>query len=298
MKSPADRTSTPIEAENQSLDDGTEEEQTDERTIECNLEDLSPEILEEVVERPAKKHRSGIAHAIVTGPINDDSGGAFTPRERAARRERRATVPSLVPSLLAKSMCASGEIPRRDPAAPTIAHGEITRPVPDGAQAVPVEQASGGYSIEVLAQGPGHEETAPGPAPRHSVAALAERACLYMKQGNIAQAILTADEAITHNDNHPEIDVNLLLNIASGPLAWIFVVGGPINRVPVIARAERELDALALDELQWAVLRRMDGRQTIDEVFATTKIPAIDALQIAASLLRAGVIRVDERAPG
>jgi len=63
----------------------------------------------------------------------------------------------------------------------------------------------------------------------------------------------------------------------------------------VMNRSDVELDTIALDELHWALLRRMNGHLTLDEVFRATKIPAIDALKIAASLLREGVIRVRDR---
>jgi hypothetical protein len=60
-------------------------------------------------------------------------------------------------------------------------------------------------------------------------------------------------------------------------------------------RSDAEVDTIELDELHWALLRRMNGHLTLDEVFRATKIPAIDALKIAASLLRDGVIRVQDR---
>ncbi len=46
-------------------------------------------------------------------------------------------------------------------------------------------------------------------------------------------------------------------------------------------RSDAELDTIELDELHWALLRRMNGHLTLDEVFRATKIPAIDALKIA-----------------
>ncbi len=96
------------------------------------------------------------------------------------------------------------------------------------------------------------------------------------------------------NERTPEADVGDLTDTAGGPLARIFIAG-PVSKVPVMNRSDAELDTIALDELHWALLRRMNGRLTLDEVFRATKIPAIDALKIAASLLRDGVIRVQDR---
>lgn len=127
-----------------------------------------------------------------------------------------------------------------------------------------------------------------------AVGTLVQKARFCLDGGDIAEAVLVAAAALAANEQSPETDVGDLTDTAGGPLARIFTAG-PVSKVPVMNRSDAELDTVVLDELHWALLRRMNGHLTLDEVFRATKIPAIDALKIAASLLRDGVIRVQDR---
>jgi hypothetical protein len=49
---------------------------------------------------------------------------------------------------------------------------------------------------------------------------------------------------------------------------------------------------MALDERRRAVLALVDGVRTLDQILDGARIHASDALRIAASLMRAGIIRV------
>ena len=121
-----------------------------------------------------------------------------------------------------------------------------------------------------------------------------QKARFSLDGGDIGAAVLAASAAVVANERSPEPEVGNLDDTAAGPLAPIFTAG-PASKVPVMNRSGAELDTIVLDELHWALLRRMNGRLTLDEVFRATKIPAIDALKIAGALLRDGVIRVEER---
>ena len=167
-----------------------------------------------------------------------------------------------------------------------------------GAQAIPVERGeSRSYSIEIGAQ-PRDVHSAPTaeqPLPKlGTVGILVHKARFSLDAGDIGAAVLAASAAVVANERSPEPEVGNLADTAAGPLAPIFTAG-PASKVPVMNRSGAELDAIELDELQWALLRRMNGRLTLDEVFRATKIPAIDALKIAGVLLRDGVIRVEDR---
>jgi hypothetical protein len=259
--------------------------------------------------------------------IDDGSAGAATPFEKATRRERRDTLPSALPSLLARSMRRVG-VPRpdrppgpppgrlavgpiaqrgalanalaRDPAAPAAEHSDVTRRVVGAeAHAIPSERHSAGYSIEMGAEAMGDVHSAPTAEQRISslamVGTLVKKACSSLDAGDVAQAVLAASAAVEASGGSVEGELGDLNDTASGPLARIFTAG-PISKVPVTRLSDAQLDALVLDELHWALLRRLDGQLTFDQVFRATKIPAIDALKIAAALLRDGVIAVHDRA--
>jgi hypothetical protein len=271
------------------------DEPTDERTVEWDVEQLAGELLE-VEDEPSSSPESG--RAVVAQPIEDESAGARDPRDLAARRHRRNTVPSVLPSMLAKSMRQTSPAARhRDPAAPTTRPAEVTRRV--GADdAVPNERDSSAYSIEV-AGGDTSVHTAPtaeSPLPTLGpVAMLVDKARRCAGAGDLVQAVLSASEAILANEGHPERGVGDLSDTIGGPLAPLFVMG-PEGKIPVINRSELDLDQLALDELGWALLRRLDGRSTLGKILGATRIPPTQALPIAAQLLRDGVIRIDDRA--
>jgi len=294
---------------------------------------------DDIVQIDHEIRADGSGRAIVDRVVEDRSAGALNTREHVIRRARRDTVPSVVPSLLAKSMRPGTAIPGRarhlpmpgpapasardrsrgavpmpvanaptapsmmyDAAVPAIEHGDVTRPVYDPTLLEETPDPSAGYGVEVVAAGPLTDVHSAQTAeqPRQvlgPVGALVKKACFCLDVGDVAQAVTSAAAALDASENGAANEVANLTDTASGPLARIFTAG-PVSKVPVMNRSDAELDTLALDELHWALLRRFDGRLTLDEVFRATKIPAIDALKIAASLLNDGVIRVDDRARG
>jgi hypothetical protein len=255
------------------------EEGTEERTIEFDIDAMSAELMDAI---------GGADDGAVASPVDDMSTGAATAQELTTRRARRNTLVSPIPSLLARSM-------RPGPAAGA---GTAQKTVADAApQGIPAERESGGYSIEIGAQpsDPHTAQTAEQPLPKlGTVGTLVHKARFCLDAGDIGEAVLAASAAVFANERSPEPEVGDLADTAGGPLARIFTAG-PASKVPVMNRSDAELDTTALDELHWALLRRMNGHLTLDEVFRATKIPAIDALKIAASLLREGVIRVQDR---
>ena len=288
------------------------EELTEERTIEFDVDSMSEELLQ--VE--AELVREGLDGGAVAVEVEDNSTGAASPRDLTVRRARRNTLVSPIPSMLAKSMrpppssaparpVAAPEpaVPSGTPRAPAPAARLVTprAPVPAAvvirAQAVPAERESRGYSVELGAQprdahsAPTAEQMIPKLGP---VGILVQKARFSLDGGDIGSAVLAASAAVVANERSPEPEAGNLNDTAGGPLAPIFTAG-PASKVPVMNRSNVELDTIALDELHWALLRRMNGHLTLDEVFRATKIPAIDALKIAGALLRDGVIRIEER---
>lgn len=301
MKSRRDTPAAVLAAQrNTSPEDGPDEP-TDERTIEWDVEQMGDDLLEVASDTPAED----TGRAIVALAIEDASAAAKSPVELQVRRARRDTVPSVVSSMLAKSMRPATEGPRlRDPAAPAVERQDVTRRVVDSdRRGIPTERrGSSSYSIELVPPGAVDVHTAPTaerPIPQLGpVARLVDKARCCLDAGDVAGAVITAAQAITVAETSAaEPEVANLTDTASGPLARIFTAG-PITKVPVLNRSDAEMETLEVDELHWALLRRLDGQTTLDEIFRATKIPAVDALRIAAALLRDGVLRIDERAHG
>jgi hypothetical protein len=298
MKSRRDTPAAVLPAQrNTSPEDGPDEP-TDERTIEWDVEQMGDDLLEVAGHTPAEE----TGHAIVADAVEDESAAAKSPAELQVRRARRDTVPSVVSSMLAKSMRPAVEGARpREPGAPAVERHEITRRVVDSdRRGIPIERhGSSSYSIELVTSGAVDVHTAPTaerPIPQLGpVARLVDKARCCLDAGDVAAAVITAAQAIALDEASAEAEVANLTDTASGPLARIFTAG-PISKVPVLNRSDAEMDTLAVDELHWALLRRLDGQITLDEIFRATKIPAVDALRIAAALLRDGVLRIDDRA--
>ena len=305
-KSPPDRP----EARVTTPDEGEEpEELTEERTIEWDVSEMSDALLEIAPEPPSPEPEE----AIVSAPIEDESAGARSPRDLATRRHRRDTVPSLVPSILAKAAVAAR---RRDPPAPDTGaprSGAIPpaatktgqpqgrRPFADRTDGVPTRRDSDGPPVQRVAPRSPFADVHTLPTIENPVPVLGPVAMLVLKvrrclqAGDVAQAVLAASGAMLASQSHAEPELGDLTDSIRGPLAPIFLAG-PAGKIPVINRSEIELDGLTLDELGWALLRRLDGRSTLGQVLGATKIPPIEAMQLAASLLRDGVIRIDDRA--
>ncbi len=300
------------------------EELTEERTIEFDVDSMSEELLG--VE--AELIREGLDGGAVAAEVEDNSTGAASPRDLSVRRARRNTLVSPIPSMLAKSMrpaassaparpiavptpaapaagprASAPVAPAATPRAPVPAAPAVTprAPIPAavvaGARGIPAERESRGYNVEVGAlprdahTAPTAEQMIPKLGP---VGILVQKARFSLDGGDIGAAVLAASAAVVANERSPEPEAGNLNDTAAGPLAPIFTAG-PASKVPVMNRSGVELDTTELDELHWALLRRMNGHLTLDEVFRATKIPAIDALKIAGALLRDGVIRVEER---
>jgi hypothetical protein len=62
--------------------------------------------------------------------------------------------------------------------------------------------------------------------------------------------------------------------------------------VPVMAKRMQDISPLALDDRRRAVLAQVDGVRTLAQILDGARLHAADGLRIAASLLRAGIIRV------
>jgi hypothetical protein len=206
-------------------------------------------------------------------------------REDPAPRGRRPTLTSPIPAMMAEGMRnqRDGVPVARDPNAPEQGHvGELTRRLGDASDKL---DASGAYTVEVVDDGNSER--------RQRAARLIDRARACADAGDLAEAARAAEEALEESDNAAPPGIVEVIEPARPLLARIFTAYvGPLSEVPVLARRSEEIAALRLDPRKRAVLARIDGQSTLDQIFDGARIPASDALRVAAALLRDGLIRV------
>jgi hypothetical protein len=218
-------------------------------------------------------------------------------------RDRRTTLTSPIPALLAESMmrepakpaAGGGAAPggvaadrggavARDPAAPEPEKGEQTRRLGDSDQHLDGD-ASAGYTVELVDDGNAER--------RKRAASLIDRARACYETGDLPGAAQAAESALDEADQAAPPGIVEVIEPARPLLARVFAAFvGPLGEVPVLGRRFEEIAAMALDERRRAVVARVDGVRTLDQVLDGAHIPAADALRVAASLLQAGIIRV------
>jgi hypothetical protein len=210
---------------------------------------------------------------------------------REPPRDRRPTVQSPVSQLLAASMTSVPDDPAtwREAASPAaLLHGAITNRIDASAVAVDllIVEPSSEYCIEVVDDGS-------SPA-RAQVAALIERARACMAEDDLPGAVMAADEAVAEGQKAPPPGVNDILAPARALLDRIFAAYvGLLGQVPVLGRSEEELaDDEPLDDLARSMIAVVDGERTLEQLFVAAKVPPVAAVRTAASLLRAGIIKI------
>jgi hypothetical protein len=279
---------------------------TDEQVVELG-EEWVEEIDSGEITSPAEAGSGGSAMTAASGS-GDDSGPsdadqtgrrptkALKTAEINVERDRRPTLTSPIPAIMAESMrgqsAADADVDvtidvtaPRDPAAPEPERPELTRRLGDSEPEHVGRDASAGYTVEVVND--------PNAEHRHRAARLIDRARAAFDVGDLPAAALAADEALYEAAQAPPPGIVEVIEPARPLLARIFAAFvGPLSEVPVLARRSQEIAGLSLDDRQRAVVSLVDGVRTLDDIFDLARIPPPDALRIAASLMRAGVIRV------
>ncbi len=234
-------------------------------------------------------------------------------RDADLPRERRRTVVSNIPAQLAKSM---GQI--RDPAGSAVVRpwsevreralpapagrpvdarsepgvpsapmpAEVTRRVAaEEVETLEPDEAIDTYSVELIDE--------PSLPPAEQVRSLIDRARAQMNGGNLGAAVIAADQALAEAAKAPQPDVADLVKTSRPLFDRIFAAYvGLLGQVPVRARTDEEIAGQELGERTQYLLRSIDGKQTLEQLAATTGIPPVEAMKIAASLLAAGIVRV------
>jgi hypothetical protein len=210
-------------------------------------------------------------------------------------RDRRSTMMSPIPAMLAESMgaadkgAAAADPNRtrqpRDPAAPVGEHVERTRRLGDSdrQRLAPGRSAASGLS--------GFDA---GIAPhRQRAARLIDEARAALDAGDLAEAVAAIEEALCKADEAPPPGIVEVIEPARALVTRVFATYvGPLSGIPVRAPRADEIARARLGERDRAVLRRIDGNQTFEELFDGSGLGSTDSLRIAARLLRSGAIRI------
>jgi hypothetical protein len=254
--------------------------------------DLGDDMVEDADITPTS-NRATTTHAVVDDvhqrTTEDHSGRTDTMRtaEINVERDRRDTLTSPISALIAESMSEVSEVIQgRDPAAPRPEGGrELTRRVGDSDRQPTPRDRSRGYSVEVSDD--------PNAPHRIRAARLIDQARALMESGALAGAVVAAEQALDESERAVAPGIAEVIEPARPLLAQVFATFvGPLDEVPVMAKRLQDIPPMALDDRRRAVLALVDGVRTLDQILDGARIHASDALRIAASLLRAGIIRV------
>jgi hypothetical protein len=202
-------------------------------------------------------------------------------------RDRRDTLTSPISALIAESMTEVSEVvPGRDPAAP---HPEgddgLTRRVGDSDRQPTPRDRSRAYVAP-----PSND---PNAARRQRAAHLIDQARALMESGALTGAVVAAEQALDEAERASPPGIAEVIEPARPLLAKVFAAYvGPLTEVPVMAKRIDSISPLALDDRRRAVLGLVDGQRSLGEILDGARLHGSDGVRIAASLLRAGILRV------
>jgi hypothetical protein len=195
-------------------------------------------------------------------------------------RDRRITLMSGIPAQMAESMGRERlKTPRRNFAAPDPERREDTRRV--------------GASDSILS-GPGSASRPGGDvaASRLRAAQRIDEARAAMDAGHLGSAVMAAEGALREADEAPAPGIVEVIEPARPLLNRVLATYvGPTSGLPILAPRAEDV-ASRLGDRERALLRRIDGQRTLEELFDGSGIGAMDALRIVARLIRVGAIRI------
>jgi hypothetical protein len=245
----------------------------------------------------------------------DDTGGkpraiseALDTAQVDRARDRRITLTSPIPAQIAEDML-SGKHTAGNVLTP--AHGTLSGAVraardpaaPDpGARRLDADDDAEQHTRRVgdsdrqrLGSGSGRVASAEtGIAPwRQRAAALIDVARAALDEGDLTAAVNAAEGALREADEAPPPGIVEVIEPARPLLARVFAAYvGPLGGVPVLAPRAAEIARVRLGERERALVARIDGARTLEELFDGSGVGSTDALRIAARLIRAGAVRI------
>jgi len=195
-------------------------------------------------------------------------------------RDRHATVASPVPAVLAESLRPSSRTAAlaRDPAAP------VSNDSPE-----PTRKVGNGHWQELRQESP--------PAGNDGLAAHRRRASACIDQVRnaleFARAAVAAEAAMREADQAPPPGIVEVIEPARPLIIRAFATYvGPLGAVAVLASRAPAIARTRLGNAQRAVLARIDGVRSLEEVFDGSGLGLMDTLRTAAALVQTGTIRI------
>jgi hypothetical protein len=229
-------------------------------------------------------------------------------------RDRRVTLTSPIPAQIAEEMLSGGTeaerptipgtIPAtmsaavrgaRDPAAPQPRpQDQHTRRLGDEDEEHHTRRVG---ESDRQRLGPGSGKVAPSEAgiaaSRQRASALIDEARAALDDGDLTAAVTAAEGALREADQAPPPGIVEVIEPARPLLGRVFAAYvGSLGGVPVLAPRAAEIARARLGEEERALIARIDGLRTLEELFDGSGLGSTDALRIAARLIRAGAVRV------
>ena len=242
-----------------------------------------------------------------TGGKPHEIGGALDTAQVDLSRDRRMTLTSGIPAQIAEDMLStkhgndltpvhgtmSGAVrAARDPAAPDQSTRPLGHPEDDQEQHT---RRVGDSDKQPLGSGSGRvTPSEAGIAPwRQRAATLIDEARAALDEGDLTAAVNAAEGALREADEAPPPGIVEVIEPARPLLARVFAAYvGPLVGVPVLAPRAAEIARARLGERERALIARIDGARTLEELFDGSGVGSTDALRIAARLIRAGAVRI------
>jgi len=195
-------------------------------------------------------------------------------------RDRRVTLTSPISAAIAEDMVRQRlPTPRRDPAAPVPERPELTRRVGDSD---PVRAGSGPAKADS------------GVAPwRQRAAQHIDEARAALDAGDVSGAVVAAEAALREADEAPAPGIVEVIEPARPLLTRVFTTYvGPTTGLPILSPRADDIARRRLGERERALLRRIDGNRTLEELFDGSGLGSTDALRMVARLIHSGAVRI------
>ena len=196
-----------------------------------------------------------------------------------AVRDRRATITSPIPAMMAETD-ARAKPAARDPAAPLPERPERTRRVGESDRQTVREPSSRTADAGIAAC-------------RQRAAMRIDEARAALDAGEITHALVAAEAALVESDAAPSPGIVEVIEPARQLLGRVFeAYVGPPGGIPVLAPRAHEIARARLGDAERAVLARIDGMKTFEELFDGSGLGSTDAMRLAARLIHSGAVRI------
>jgi hypothetical protein len=132
------------------------------------------------------------------------------------------------------------------------------------------------------------------PAPwRQRAAQRIDEARAALDAGDLVGAVVAAEAALREADEAPAPGIVEVIEPARPLLTRVFATYvGPTNGLPILSPRADDIARQRLGERERAVLRRIDGTRTLEELFDGSGLGSTDALRMLARLVRSGAVRI------